>query len=144
MPVSTVSAKEWQPAPAVRFSNAAACVAVISLPPNVLSKPNRLSLKTDRFRIEREGKTLSSALFTYLVATRKDTTLSTRFAVLVSKKGLPLSVDRHQLKRRLTEIIRHHLVDLSTGLDIILIPKRPVSNATDEEVLSDLLQTLKS
>jgi len=119
-------------------------VAVISLPPNVLSKPNRLSLKTDRFRIEREGKTLSSALFTYLVATRKDTTLSTRFAVLVSKKGLPLSVDRHQLKRRLTEIIRHHLVDLSTGLDIILIPKRPVSNATDEEVLSDLLQTLKS
>lgn len=108
----------------------------------MLSKQNRLSLKTDRFRIERDGKTLRSPLFTYLVAPRESPGLVTRFAILVSKKSIPLSVNRHQLRRYLTEIIRHHLDQLPSGLDIVLIPKKGLQTITPNQILADLLKCL--
>ena len=109
----------------------------------MLSKQNRLSLKTNRFRIEREGKTFRSPLFTYLIASREDPGLPTRLAVLVSKKNVPLSVNRHQLRRYLTEILRHNLDQLPPGLDIILIPKKGLQTTPPDQILSDLLHILK-
>lgn len=108
----------------------------------MLSKQNRLSLKTDRLRIERDGKTVRSPLFTYLVAPRENLDLPARFAILVSKKNVPLSVNRHQLRRYLTEIIRHCLDQLPPGLDIILIPKKGLQTTTPNQILSDLLKCL--
>jgi len=109
----------------------------------VLSKQNRLSLKTNRFRIEREGKTFRSPLFTYLIASREDPGLPTRLAVLVSKKNVPLSVNRHRLRRLLTEIIRHHLGQFPPSLDVILIPKKGLQTTPPDQILSDLKQILK-
>jgi len=110
----------------------------------VLSKQNRLSLKTNRFRIEREGKTFRSPLFTYLVASREDPSLPTRLAVLVSKKNVPQSVNRHRLRRLLTEIIRHHLDQFPPSLDVILIPKKGLQTTPPDQILSDLLHILNS
>ena len=104
----------------------------------MLSRANRLSLKTDRFRLEKEGKTLSSSLFTLVVVHRESPSLPTRFAILISKKLLRLSTDRHQLKRQLTEILRLNLDKLPSGLDILLIPKRNLLTATSEQIISDI------
>ncbi len=108
----------------------------------MLSRQNRFSLKTDRFRIEKEGKTIHSPLFTYLISPRENHSDPLRFAILVSKKSLPLSVTRHALKRRLTEVIRHHLESFPTGKDIILIPKKNTFSATPDQILSDLQHIL--
>lgn len=108
----------------------------------MLSRANRLSLKTDRFRIERDGKTFHSPLFTYLVTPREGSSLPIRFAILVSKKNTPLSINRHRLRRHLTEILRHHLDQLPPGLDIILIPKRNIGSASPTQILSDLTKMI--
>ena len=110
----------------------------------MLSRANRLSLKTNRFRREKEGKTLSSPLFTIVVAPRENSSLPIRFANLISKKLLPLSTDRHQLKRRLTEILRLNLDKLPSGFDILLIPKRNILTASGDQILSDLVKRLSS
>ncbi len=108
----------------------------------MLSRANRLSLKTDRLRVEREGKTFRSPLLTYIVAPRENSSLPARFAVLVSKKNIPLSVNRHRLRRQLTEIIRRNLNELPPALDIILIPKKGLQTTPSDQILSDLLKTL--
>jgi len=73
----------------------------------MLSSQNRFSLKTDRFRVESTGKTRYSSLLTIISAPRPDVKLPARFTILASKKSFPLSVNRHRLRRYLTEIIRH-------------------------------------
>ncbi|OGD71100.1 ribonuclease P protein component [Candidatus Collierbacteria bacterium RIFCSPLOWO2_01_FULL_50_23] len=110
----------------------------------MLSKANRLSLKTDRFRIESEGGTLSSSFFTFLIAPRADISSPIRLTVLVSKKFLVKSSDRHQLKRRLTEILRLNLSKLPGGIDVILIPKRSLLGATTDQILADLIKILNT
>lgn len=108
----------------------------------MLSRANRLSLKTDRYRIERDGKTFHSPLFTYLVTPRENSNLPIRFAILVSKKNTPLSANRHRLRRYLTEIIRHHLDQLPSGLDVILIPKKNLQPIGPNQILSDLTKMI--
>ncbi len=119
----------------------------------MLSKANRLSLKTDRFRLEKEGVTYHSPLFTVITAPQRNKDLevlrnpeyprgTSRFAILVSKKLLPLSSDRHWLKRQLTEVLRLNLDKFPQGLDVFLIPKRNIKSATAQQILSDLIHTI--
>lgn len=104
----------------------------------MLSRPNRFSLKTDRFRIESLGKTKYSSLFTIIIAPRPDGELPPRFAILASKKSFPQSVTRHRLKRYLTEIIRHNLSKFPLGIDSILIPKKNILTAPPDQILAEL------
>lgn len=111
----------------------------------MLPKPNRFSLKTERFRIEREGQTLHSPLFVSIFAPSSlGQSAPPRFAILVGKKLAPLSVTRHHLKRQISEVIRHHLKQFPSGLDFFLIPKKLALTATQDEILSDLLKSLNA
>ena len=114
----------------------------------MLSKQNRLSLRTERIRLEKEGITRHSPLFIVVAASKRSedpaysrgTRGTPRFAVLVSKKLAPLSVARHRLKRLITEIIRLNLTDFPQGKDLLIIPKKDVFSSTREQILSDLKQ----
>lgn len=109
----------------------------------MLSKPNRLSLKTDRVRVEQTGRTVSSSAFTAIIAPSSfGTSAVPRFAILISRKLAPLSTTRHQLKRTITEVLRHNLSQFSTGFDIILIPKRKIINLKSDEIKDDLIKLL--
>lgn len=105
----------------------------------MLSKLNRLSLRTERLRLEKEGLTRHSPLFIVVSAPSSlGEATSPRFALLISKKLAPLSVERHRLKRLITEIIRLNLNDFPKGKDLLIIPKKNVLAATREQIHSDL------
>lgn len=109
----------------------------------MLSKINRLSLKTDRFRVEQTGKKISSSFFTVVVAPSSlGEKAAPRFAILTSRKFAPLSSTRHQLKRIITEILRHNLSQFPNGSDTILIPKRNIFNLKPEQIKDELIKLL--
>ena len=110
----------------------------------MLSRENRFSLKTDRFRIETTGQTRYTPIFTLISAPRQDISSKSRFALLVSKRSFPLSVDRHQIKRRISEILRLNLSKYISGKDFILIPKKTIEKHSDSEVQEDLLKALSN
>ncbi|MEK7525020.1 MAG: ribonuclease P protein component [Patescibacteria group bacterium] len=107
----------------------------------MLSQPNRLSLRTDRIRLEKEGVTRHSPLFIVVSAPSSlAADAPPRFALLVSKKLAPLSVTRHRLKRLITEIIRLNLNQFPQGKDFLIIPKKNIFSSTHEQIISDLKQ----
>ena len=107
----------------------------------MLSKQNRLSLRTDRLRLEKEGRTFHTSLFIIVIASSSlGVSSPPRFAFLVTKKLAPLSVERHRLRRIITEVLRHNLAKFPLGRDLLLIPKRPLLTSTTDQILSDLTQ----
>ena len=107
----------------------------------MLSKQNRLSLRTERIRLEKEGVTRHSPLFIVVSAPSSlAADAPPRFALLVSKKLAPLSVERHRLKRLITEILRLNLNQFPKGKDILIIPKKNSLSVPREQILADLKQ----
>lgn len=87
----------------------------------MLKKENRLSLRSSRTKIEESRQSARTPFFTLLYLSDGDS-LSPRFAFLISKKTLRLSVDRHSLKRQLSQIIRDDLAKVNPKLQVIIIP----------------------
>ena len=113
----------------------------------MLSKQNRLSLRTERARLEKEGSTRHSPFFIIVSAPRspaKRGEEGTRFAILVTKKLAPLSVNRHRLRRLISEVIRLNLNDFPKGKDVMIIPKKAILTTSREQILSDLNKILSS
>lgn len=109
----------------------------------MLSRVNRLSLRTDRVRIEQTGRTVSSSAFTAVIAPSSlGEKAAPRFTILASRKLAPLSSTRHQLKRIITEVLRHNLSQFSNGFDTILIPKRNIFNLKPEQIKDELIKLL--
>jgi ribonuclease P protein component len=70
----------------------------------------------------------------YLVLCALPNDLSySRFGFSISKR-IGNAVERNRIKRRLREIIRLGMADIEPGWDIVLIARRPVRNATYEEM----------
>jgi len=128
-----------------------------------LAKKNRLNLRLHRLRVETNSKKLHSPFFTYIIAPQSEHSslrhsaldaesmqISSRFAILISKKLLKKAVHRNQLKRKISQAIQdlpHHSYlsrILSKNLDIILIPKRDILNKTVSQIQADLLKLLTS
>ena len=105
----------------------------------MLSKQNRISLRTERIRLEKAGVTRHSPLFIVVSAPSSlAADAPPRFALLVSRKLAPLSVTRHRLKRTITEVIRLNLARFPKGRDFLLIPKKNLFSANREQILEDL------
>jgi len=87
----------------------------------MLKAENRLSLRHSRKEIETKGKIFRTPYFTllYLIDQKLP---SPKFAFLISKKTLKLSVDRHALKRKLSQIARDNLNLVNPHLQMIIIP----------------------
>ena len=102
-----------------------------------LKKLSRLNLRLHRERLDKTGKTFGNSCFTVVVAPAATST--PRFAILVTKKLLPLSVDRHQLKRQIEAIIQN-FPDTSPA-DYLIIPRFSAIKA-DFKFLSTSLNLL--
>ena len=57
-----------------------------------------------------------------------------RIGLIVSKKVIPLAVQRNRVKRLLRESFRHHLKEV-TGLDIIILARRGLGSLDNKAVL---------
>ena len=111
----------------------------------MLSRLNRLNLREERTRLEKEGRPRHSPLFIQIAAgSSLGEAAPPRFAILVSKKLAPLSVNRHRTRRLITEIIRHHLSEFPNGNDYLLIPKKAIFAAAPDQILADLISLQKN
>ena len=73
---------------------------------------------------------------------RLKTESTSRYGFVVSKKVGKAHV-RNRTKRRLSEIIRLHIDELTQGYDVVIVAKPQSAAASYKELEKDLLSTLK-
>lgn len=104
-----------------------------------LPKSHRLSLRQQRERLTKTGKTSFGKFFTLVVAdTPEDKkTNSPHLAILLSKKTAPLATNRNRIKRITSGLLEGILSSISQK-DYLIIPKRQVLTEDHKILLEDL------
>ena len=60
------------------------------------------------------------------------------------KKALGTAVRRNRIRRRLREVLRLHLQEITPGWDIVIHPRSSVATANFSELASELLRLIPS
>lgn len=89
----------------------------------------RLRLKRDFDRVFREGKSLQSNFFTVLYVNNN---LDFNRIAIVVKRKLGKAHDRNRIKRLIREAYRTMKPELSKSFDIVVIPRKALSEVLDE------------
>jgi ribonuclease P protein component len=106
-----------------------------------LPKSHRLSLRFDRERLTKTGKTVFGKFFTLVVADSSDKKAGVpRLAILLSKKTARLAVDRNKIKRITSHILESSISTLPSK-DYLVIPKKQVLTE-DNKILEEDLKNL--
>lgn len=107
-----------------------------------LSKSHRLSLRFERDRLTKTGKTVFGQYFTVVSAANPDDqkTVSPRLAILLSKKTAALAVDRNKIKR-ITSALLESILPTIKPQDYLVIPKHQVLT-TDNHILEEDIKNL--
>lgn len=105
----------------------------------MLTRAHRLRSRGDINRCYSSGKTRYGEFV--LMRGRHNNQAVSRYAVVVSKKVAKSAVTRNRIRRRASEIIRQSQF-LDTGLDIVIIAKTGLDQASPEAVKHDIIRTL--
>jgi ribonuclease P protein component len=106
-----------------------------------LPKSHRLSLRFERERLTKTGKTVYGKFFTLVVADSSDIKAGVpRFAILLSKKTASQATDRNKIKR-ITSGILEPLLSSLTPKDYLIIPKKQVL-IEENKILQEDLKSL--
>lgn len=110
---------------------------------NLLSFPRweKLRLKRDFDRIFREGKSIQSNFFTVIYV--KNNFDFNRIAIVVKRK-LGKAHDRNKIKRWIREAYRTMKLELSKGFDVVVIPRKILSEVLDTLDFHVMKSELKS
>ncbi len=98
-----------------------------------MHKKYRLRANADIERLRREGRSLAHPLLVLLVL-RNDREIS-RFGFAVGRR-IGKATRRNRIKRRMREAVRHRLArqEVAAGWDILLIARRPITDASYQQV----------
>lgn len=110
----------------------------------MLARKNLLPLKKEFPRLRREGKTYTSNSFSLLVS--YGSSVIPQAAFIVSKKVSLKSVVRHQVKRKLTDVVQPLLPRLPKNLELVFLAKPQaiaVSPAALQTEIHSLLRRIK-
>lgn len=115
-----------------------------------LPRANRLSLRFERERLTKTGKTSHGHFFTLIAAPAprnpqsagRDEVGSPRFAILLSKKTASLAIDRNKIKR-ITSGILELLLSSLPPKDYLVIPKKQVLIEDNKSLSEDLKKLIK-
>ncbi|HAI22884.1 TPA: ribonuclease P protein component [Candidatus Collierbacteria bacterium] len=104
-----------------------------------LARAHRLSLRFERDRLNKVGKTVFGKFFTLVVADTPENnkSQSPRLAILLSKKTAPLATDRNKIKR-ITSALVEDIFSLISPKDYLLIPKKQVLIEDHQSLIEDL------
>jgi len=107
-----------------------------------LPRVNRLPLRTERERINAEGKAVYGRYFTVLKAqSSSNSPICARFGILLSKKTAKSAVDSNLIRRRTLGIISGVLSSIPV-FDYLIIPKNSVLACSSPELMTDLYTLL--
>lgn len=96
-----------------------------------MQKRHRLTKDADYKRVRSEGRSWAHPLSVlYAIPNHME---STRVGFSVSRR-VGKAVTRNRAKRLLREVIRLHLAEIEPGWDLLLIARRPISEASFQEV----------
>jgi ribonuclease P protein component len=98
-----------------------------------MQKQHRLRATADIERLRREGRSVAHPLLVLLVLPN-DREIS-RFGFAVGRR-IGKAAGRNRVKRRMREAVRHRLArqEVATGWDILLIARRPITDASYQQV----------
>lgn len=103
-----------------------------------LPKSHRLSLRFERERLTKTGKTSFGKLFTLVSAESSDKNIHIpRLAILLSKKTASLAVDRNRI-RRITSSLLQNILSTIPPQDYLVIPKKQVLTENSKTLADDL------
>ena len=88
----------------------------------MLARINRLTKKADFEKVKAEGRFVTSKLFSMSTLDRKDGRPS-RFGFVVSKKVSNKAYVRNKLKRIMREVVKKYMVEMKSGMDVVVIAK---------------------
>ena len=106
-----------------------------------MQKEHRLAKREDFNRVYRRGKSVANMQFVVYVLPQK-VQGPFRLGVSVSKK-LGNAVVRNRLRRMMKEIVRTNQEDFITGVDFVVIARKPVVDMDFEEMKKCLFHALK-
>jgi ribonuclease P protein component len=104
----------------------------------MLEKKYRITKNTDFKRIYQKGKFFSNDYF--LIKYHPNRFSETRFAFVINKKISKKAVVRNKIKRQIREIVRNNLKQFKSGLDIIIVIKKDLSQVPFSQIEKNLLQ----
>lgn len=103
----------------------------------MLASKYRLSKKSDIEKVKKEGTLYKRKLFGVLVVKKKDTKVS-RFGFIVSTKISKQAFQRNRIKRALREAVRHNLIIVGKGYDVLFLPKTIITRISTDEIMREV------
>lgn len=101
----------------------------------MLGREYRITEAHDFKQVQEQGDTYRYLLFTVGVLDRKDAQPS-RFGFVLPTKVYKNATDRNKIKRILSESIRHQLIFVKNGFDVVFIPKDSILRAYTTDVVA--------
>lgn len=106
----------------------------------MLPKNKRLNLKTE-FKRVRLGKTINTPLLKLII--KKEGSGPTRIGVAITTSLFKKSHQRNKVKRVVFSAFENIYSQLPEGLSIIALPKQRVIDVKSDDLIKDLMDTLK-
>lgn len=108
----------------------------------MLARKNLIKLRTEFPRIRKEGKVYDTSLFGMVVSYSKIADLA-QCAFIVSKKISLKSVVRHEVKRKLSDIISIFLPNISKNVQLTFLAKQKLIESTKDELKKEMESVLR-
>ncbi len=90
----------------------------------MLPEENRLRLKKDHDIVYKKGLRYKGPFFLLICLRKKDSSLSSRFSFVISKKTEKTAVMRNRVRRQMRELVRKNLKSINSGFDCIIVANR--------------------
>lgn len=109
----------------------------------MLPPPFRLRRSDDIVRVRQQGRRWSHGFVILFVNAQPQGSSSVSRFAFAAGRHVGKATVRNRAKRRLREIVRHHLDHIAPGYDCLFVARQPIVSADYAELEQAVLQLLK-
>ncbi len=108
-----------------------------------MARVRRLRPRGEFERVRQNGRSWPHRFFVLIVLARTDPLDAPSRVGVAAGKKLGGAVTRNRFKRKLREAVRLVYPNIQSGIDLILIARAPMAEATAAQILAALIETLQ-